>query len=166
MGVEIERKFKIRDPSWRPPGIGKTICQGYLNTSPGQTVRVRISEPEAWLTVKGLASGAVRKEFEYPIPLVDAREMLALCMGFLIEKKRFLVKEGDFVWEVDVFEGENLGLIVAEIELNSIEQDVPLPAWIGEELTGDPRYTNASLAMTPFSRWPLDKTNALPRKRK
>jgi adenylate cyclase len=153
MGTEIERKFLLRDDSWRG-GQGQLMRQGYLSAGEGITVRVRIAGPRAWLTVKGPAAGAGRAEFEYPIPLADAEDMLGtLCRGPLVEKRRYEISYQGLTWEVDEFLGDNAGLLVAEVELESATQSVPLPPWVGEEVTGDPRYYNSSLVHRPYSQW-------------
>ena len=152
MAQEIERKFLVRGDAWRA-APGTYICQGYLNRDKQRTVRVRIAGDAAWLTIKGASSGAVRAEFEYPIPLEDARQLLALCEPPLIEKHRHVVPHGGFKWEVDEFLGENLGLVVAEIELDAEDQAFEQPDWVGEEVTHDARYFNSNLAAHPFSSW-------------
>jgi len=156
MGIEIERKFLVIGEAWRQ-GAGQYLCQGYLNRDKQRTVRVRIGgidgEDRAWLTVKGVSVGATRAEFEYEIPIDDARQLLALCDGPLIEKRRYRVTHGGLVWEVDEFLGENAGLRVAEIELGSAEQAFDLPSWAGAEVTSDTRYFNSALSARPFSHW-------------
>lgn len=153
MGQEIERKFLLRNDQWRG-GPGTPLRQGYLGSGNGISVRVRVAGDTAWLTVKGPTTGASRPEYEYTIPLEDAREMLdQLCPPPLIEKCRYKVEHEGFTWEIDEFAGANQGLVVAEVELDSEDQAVPLPDWVGEEVTGDPRYYNASLARTPYSEW-------------
>ncbi|MBN7797666.1 CYTH domain-containing protein [Parahaliea mediterranea] len=153
MALEIERKFLVRNTDWRA-GKGQLMRQGYLGGGGGTTVRVRLAGERAWLTIKGPTTGATRAEYEYAIPADDARDMLAsLCPGPLVEKRRFEVEHAGFTWEVDEFLGDNTGLVVAEIELESEDQLVPLPAWVGEEVTGDPRYYNASLARHPYRQW-------------
>ncbi len=154
MATEIERKFLLRDDSWRSGARGRRYRQGYIMSGSGVTVRVRTVEEQGFLTIKGKSRGAVRAEYEYPVPLADAREMLAtLCEKPLIEKTRYLVEYGGFTWEIDEFAGENRGLVVAEIELGSEDQEFPRPPWLGEEVTGDVRYFNASLAKNPFRQW-------------
>lgn len=152
MALEIERKFLVRGQAWRRPDA-PYLCQGYLNRDKQRTVRVRIAGEAAWLTVKGPSQGAVRSEFEYAIPLDDARQMLSLCEQPLIEKHRHLVEFDGMTWEVDEFLGENAGLVVAEIELQSADQDFARPGWLGEEVTQDARYFNSALAANPYSRW-------------
>jgi len=152
MGKEIERKFMVKEGAWRN-AKGTRYRQGYLNSAKERNVRVRTMEDKAYLTVKGIAIGASRMEFEYEIPLQDADELLAICEKPLIEKTRYKVQEGGFVWEVDEFFKENQGLIVAEVELESEDQEFPKPDWIREEVTGDPRYFNSNLIKNPYSNW-------------
>ena len=157
MGTEIERKFLPRGESWRraADGPGVLIRQGYLASAPYCTVRVRAAGERAWITVKGRITGASRAEFEYPIPIEDAGWMLgSLCGGLLIEKTRYRVAHGGLVFEIDEFHAENAGLILVEVELESEDQAVALPDWIGEEITGDFRYSNSNLAHSPYGRWP------------
>ena len=152
MAIEIERKFLVVGDAWRdaPPVF---YSQGYLNRDKARTVRVRIAGEEAFLTIKGTSVGARRAEFEYPIPVWDARELLALCEQPLIEKNRRKVLHEGFVWEVDEFLGENLGLVVAEIELPAEDAVFAKPDWVGEEVTEDARYFNSNLSRVPFNRW-------------
>lgn len=152
MGIEIERKFLVTGTAWRQ-GEGVRFSQGYLNQDKARTVRVRLAGGQAFLTVKGATTGATRVEFEYGIPVADAEQLLRLCDGPLIDKVRRCITHEGCVWEVDEFFGENAGLVVAEIELSSEDQAFARPAWLGEEVTHDPRYFNASLASHPFSRW-------------
>lgn len=156
MPLEIERKFLVRGDAWRE-AAGVYLCQGYLNRDPARTVRVRIAGSAAWLTVKGPSSGATRAEFEYAIPLEHAKELLKLCEAPLIEKHRRLIQYRGLTWEVDEFLGENQGLAVAEIELGSADQAIELPAWVGAEVTDDPRYFNSSLSRHPFRTWSAGK---------
>jgi CYTH domain-containing protein len=154
MGTEIERKFLVTGEGWRAGAAGRIYRQGYLSTDPDRTVRVRVVGGDGYLTIKGRAEGLVRAEFEYPIPAVDAGEMLdRLCLRPLIEKTRYRVKHGGRVWEVDEFSGENRGLRLAEIELADPAEPVDLPGWVGEEVSSDPRYYNANLVRHPFGRW-------------
>jgi CYTH domain-containing protein len=118
-----------------------------------RTVRVRIAGDEAFLTIKGQSTGATRAEFEYPIPKLDAQQLLALCQGPIIQKIRHRVTFEGFMWEVDEFFGDNVGLVVAEIELASEDQQFPKPDWVGQEVTDDPRYFNSKLAQNPYSTW-------------
>ena len=154
MGVEIERKFLVRDDGWKSQGQGVLLRQGYLSSAPERTVRVRIEDESATLTIKGKSTGASRAEWEYAIPLTDAQALLdGLCERPFIEKKRYRIHFEGMVWEVDEFLGENAGLIVAEIELTSEDQVFARPAWLGEEVTHDARYFNSSLLRNPYTRW-------------
>lgn len=152
MGIEIERKFLVKDLSWRTAADEGVACrQGYLLASKGATVRVRIIGDRAFLTIKGATTGITRSEFEYEIPVPDAEELLALCGGATVEKIRYSIEHGGMVWVLDVFRGENEGLVVAEIELDSEHQLFELPPWVGREVSDDPRYFNFRLASHPFS---------------
>lgn len=154
MGTEIERKFLVRDDSWREGAVGTAYRQGYLSTEVDRNVRIRIIGQRGLLTVKGRASGISRLEFEYEIPLADARKMLdELCSRPLIEKTRFKVEYAGLTWEIDEFAGDNAGLVVAEVELESEDQKVELPPWIDREVSDDPRYLNSNLVTNPFSTW-------------
>ena len=154
MAQEIERKFLVKGDAWRRPGDSKRIRQGYLSTVKERTVRARTAGNRGYITIKGTNIGAVRPEYEYEIPFADANEILdRLCEQPLIEKTRYRVPFGGLIWEIDEFEGENRGLIVAEVELKDEHQPVELPDWVGKEVTGDPRYFNSSLIAHPFSRW-------------
>ncbi len=154
MGVEIERKFLLSSDEWKGLAKGTLYRQGYLSVSKERTVRVRTVGEKGYLTVKGISTGVSRMEYEYEIPLPDAVTMLnELCIQPIIEKKRFAIKHKGFVWEVDEFFRENQGLIVAEIELEYEDQLFEKPDWIGEEVTGDKRYFNSSLAGYPYSSW-------------
>lgn len=154
MGIEIERKFLVANDSWRAQAQQATrFCQGYLSRDPVRTVRVRIAGDEALLTIKGATTGATRAEFEYPVPVDDARQLLGLCDGPVVEKVRHLCEVDGMTWEVDEFLGANAGLVVAEIELASESQPFSRPAWLGAEVTGDGRYVNANLAVRPFTTW-------------
>lgn len=147
MAKEIERKYLVTDTSYREVATEKRhIIQAYLNRDPNATVRVRIAGDMAFLTIKGKNSGAVRDEWEYTIPISDARNMIERCAtGRIIEKTRYIVPFGGYLWEVDEFGGELEGLTVAEIELPSADTEFSLPSFIGDEVTGDPRYYNSSL---------------------
>ena len=154
MGVEIERKFLIKETLLPELKNGYTIKQGYIQTVDLTTVRVRIRDKEAFLTIKSKSVGASRLEFEYPIPLQDANKMLnTLCHTSLIDKTRYLVKHIDHVWEVDIFEGKNKGLIIAEVELKSEDEKFFLPNWTTEEVTNDIRYFNSNLIENPYLDW-------------
>ncbi len=149
MGTEIERKFLVRDPSIVEGRSGTRIRQGYLSHDKNAVVRVRIRDEEAFLTVKGITRGIRRSEFEYPIPVDDARQLLQLCPEGHIDKTRHEVPHGDHTWEVDVFHGDNEGLILAEVELDDENTEPALPEWLGEEVSGDPRYFNSELSRNP-----------------
>ena len=153
MGIEIERKFLVKDPSWKHVADSGLSCkQGYLVSDSEKTVRVRVMGDLAYLTIKGATSGISRAEFEYEIPVADAVAMLELC-GNIVEKTRYRVGHTGMVWELDVFEGANAGLVVAEIELQSEELFFELPDWLGEEVSGEIRYYNSRLAEHPFTQW-------------
>lgn len=152
MAVEIERKFLVMGQPWlQVPGV--VFRQGYLNRDKARTVRVRVAGEVAFLTIKGVSVGATRAEFEYPIPLADAEALLALCEGPLIEKTRHVLTHAGTVWELDVFAGDNAGLVVAEVELLSEDQAFVRPGWLGAEVTQDVRYFNSNLAAHPYCRW-------------
>jgi adenylate cyclase len=156
MPLEIERKFLVRGEGWRTHGAGVPYRQGYLSTVPERSVRVRLVRDKGYLTVKGITVGTARAEYEYEIPADDASEMLDnLCEHPLIEKTRYRVQHHGLTWEIDEFEGDNAGLIVAEVELEEEDQAVILPDWVGKEVTGDPRYYNARLVNEPYARWAL-----------
>ncbi len=153
MGTEIERKFLVKEGAWREASATR-YRQGYLSTVKERTVRVRTISDKGYLTIKGITVGASRAEFEYEIPVADAEEMLdTLCEKPLIEKNRYKVADGALTWEVDEFFGENAGLIIAEIELQSENQSFDKPEWVTEEVTADPRYYNANLIDNPYTRW-------------
>ena len=153
MALEIERKFLVEEDAW-PNEQGTMYCQGYLNSDKKRNVRVRTIDDKGYLTIKGIARGAVRVEYEYEIPKAEAEAMLDdLCEKPLIEKRRYKIKYKGLVWEIDEFFGENLGLIVAEVELESEDEQPFKPEWIGEEVTGDPKYFNANLIHHPYNKW-------------
>jgi len=152
MAREIERKFLVKE-SWKPRTKGIKIEQGYLSTVPERTIRVRIKGNKGFLTVKGKNQGICRKEFEYEIPLEDAREMLKMAQGPVLAKTRYREKHGDSLWEIDVFMGVNEGLTVAEIELTEETSVFTCPEWLGKEVSDDVRYYNANLIKYPFSKW-------------
>jgi len=154
MPKEIERKFLLKNDTWRQGASGTRYRQGYLSTEKQRAVRIRTVGEQGYLTIKGESVGAARSEYEYSIPLDHANEMLdQLCLRPIIEKTRYKIPFGGLTWEVDEFEGENTGLIVAEVELENEKQTPQLPPWIGEEVTDDPRYYNANLIANPYSRW-------------
>ena len=152
MAQEIERKFKVKK-TWQPTSEGEKIAQGYLAANDAATVRVRIKGARGFLTVKGATHGITRQEFEYEIPLADAEEMLALCSDNALVKRRFVEKHGENLWEIDVFEGKNAPLIIAEIELPTENAEFVRPSWLDEEVSSDPRYFNSYLAKFPFAEW-------------
>jgi adenylate cyclase len=153
MGVEIERKFLLAGDGWRALGEPVLLRQGYLSSDPARVVRVRVEGDQAYVTIKGKSSGATRGEWEYPVPLDEANELLALCEQPLVEKTRRKIEFAGNVWEVDEFAGANQGLVIAEIELSSEDQAFDKPDWIGEDVTHDKRYYNSNLAKHPFSSW-------------
>ena len=154
MGLEIERKFLLKDDGWRPGPPGISLRQGFLLNSDECTIRVRAMGTQAFITIKGRTQGPVRLEYEYPIPVEDADELLVhFCQSPLIEKNRYIREYHGQKWEVDEFSGVNQGLIVAELELHSPDQEIRFPPWIGLEVTDDPRYLNANLAKRPFTTW-------------
>ncbi|MGB5365849.1 MAG: CYTH domain-containing protein [Polyangiales bacterium] len=154
MPEEIERKFLVIGDGWRDAAVGTQFRQGFLSTEPERTVRVRVAGARGSITVKGKTVGAKREEFEYEIPLQDVERMLdGLCKRPFIEKVRYTLSVGRHVWEIDVFEGENAGLVIAEIELGSEDEAFEKPDWAGEEVTDDPRYFNSNLVAKPFRAW-------------
>ena len=154
MGKEIERKFLVKGDGWRALAKPVKYRQGYLSTVKERTVRVRTIDNKGYLTIKGITTGVTRAEYEYEIPAADADRMLTdLCEKPLIEKSRSTIALGGLNWEVDEFFGDNQGLIVAEVELQSADQAVAKPAWVGQEVSGDPRYFNSNLIKKPFTRW-------------
>ncbi|MBJ7325817.1 MAG: CYTH domain-containing protein [Chthoniobacterales bacterium] len=154
MGLETERKFLVAGDSWRDSATEwRTLCQGYLAIDGGTTVRVRTDGQRAWVTIKGAQEGLSRPEFEYEVPADEAGQLLGLCRGRLVEKVRHKVPVGPHVWEVDEFGGANRGLIVSELELSRPDEDFMRPAWLGREVSDDPRYLNASLSVRPYGEW-------------
>lgn len=155
MGQEIERKFLLKNDNWRKDaGVAVSYRQGYISTAKERTVRVRIRGDQGFLTIKGVSRGICRTEFEYEIPLLDATEMLdQLCDRPLIEKQRYIVNASGVVFEIDVFSGENEGLVLAEVELKSEDQTFPIPDWLGNEVSDDPRYFNSNLSRNPCCNW-------------
>lgn len=154
--IEIERKFLVTSEDFKNrSNMVHDIAQGYLNSNPDRTVRVRIRGEQAFLTIKGKgnASGMSRFEWEKEIPKDDAKQLLLLCENGVIEKKRYEVQVGSHTYEVDVFHGSNEGLIVAEIELNSESETFEKPDWLGQEVTNDEHYYNAYLSQHPFAGW-------------
>jgi adenylate cyclase len=158
MAIEIEHKFLLANDGWREH-VSRSVRyrQGYLSSQPTSSIRVRTSNDRAWLNIKTATIGTHRHEYEYEIPLADANEILdSLCKKPLIEKIRYFVTDNGNLWEIDEFEGENQGLIVAEIELDETGQTFSKPPWIGLEVTGDLRYYNNNLAIHPYSEWRED----------
>jgi len=154
MGEEIERKFLVSGEAWRETAEGTRYRQGFLSTEPERTVRVRVAGTRGSITVKGKSLGARRAEFEYEIPVADAERMLdTLCKRPLIEKVRYVLAIGAHTWEIDVFEGDNAGLVVAEIELRREDEAFERPEWVGDEVTDDPRYFNSNLVANPYRAW-------------
>ena len=161
MGIEIERKFLVAGDGWRAAAHAVVpMAQGYINDMGAMdrgeqkaSVRVRIQGDEAFLNLKSRELGHTRQEFDYHIPVEDARALLALCVGGLIDKRRHLVQHGGHLWEVDEFLGDNTGLVVAEIELDHADEAFERPDWLGSEVTDDPRYYNLALASHPYTRW-------------
>ena len=154
MALEIERKFRLKNNGWKAVADDGTVLkQAYLNTDPERTVRIRIKKDKGYLTIKGKTVKSTRQEFEYEIPFDEANDLLQLCEAPIIEKTRYLVEVNELTWEIDIFEGVNAGLEVAEIELMNEDQQVILPNWIGKEVTDDARYYNSSLVSCPFSLW-------------
>ncbi|MFK7909808.1 MAG: CYTH domain-containing protein [Akkermansiaceae bacterium] len=153
MAVEIERKFLVKGDFPREGGV--KMVQAYLSDEDNVTVRVRTEDLRAVITVKGAQTGITRLEYEYEIPLEDAKELMKLAAGSLVEKTRYYHRRGDHTWEIDVFEGENQGLVVAEIELMGEAENFDRPEWIDLDVSHDPRYANSSLSREPFTKWIL-----------
>ena len=155
MPLEIERKFLVKDLSWKESATSyKDFQQGYFPTGDGVTVRARIAGDKARLTIKGPVSGISRAEFEYPVPIADAIAFLTdFCVKPVILKRRWYVPFGGFTWEVDEFAGKNEGLIVAEIELDAPDREFPVPLWLGREVSHEPRFRNSRLVRHPFCEW-------------
>ena len=162
MGTEIERKYLVKQSEWRShkqqlqsqfPNIGKQYCQGYISTDNNVTVRIRTVGDIGYITLKSKTVGYTRSEFEYPIAVEEARQMLAnLCIQPLIEKVRYKINYDSLIWEVDEFEGENKGLIIAEVELENEAQPIDLPHWIEREVN-DKKYFNSYLVRHPYRQW-------------
>jgi adenylate cyclase len=156
MGVEIERKFLVKSDAWKPHAkSARTLEQGYFETAPNIAIRIRVdNNSKAYLTLKGNHSGISRAEFEYEIPFADARELLStFCAPRIVKKTRHLIEHAGHTWEIDVFEGTNSNLVVAEIELASESEPFVMPPWVGTDVSHDKRYTNAHLAKHPFTTW-------------
>lgn len=154
MGKEIERKFLVNTDAWVPADPGTHFTQGYLNSQKERVVRVRIEGAFAKLTIKGITKGLTRSEFEYAIPVADAEVMLAhLCEHPLIDKHRHVELHGGLRWEIDVFHGDNDGLVIAEVELPSEDTTFEKPMWAGDDVSNDPKYFNSNLLTQPYSTW-------------
>ena len=155
MPIEIERKFLVNIDLWNrsTKGVRRFYEQGYISTEPGKTIRVRVNDENAFITIKGKPVGMSRSEFEYRIPKQDAVELLNQFCSSIVSKYRYMVPFGGKMWEVDEFLGENEGLIVAEIELSSETEEFERPEWVGEEVTGIEKYYNSNLSKLPFKQW-------------
>ena len=154
MAQEIERKFRVANDDWRAmASSSSSLKQGYLSSSEEATLRVRLEDNLGTLTIKSKTKGITRNEFEYAIPAQEAEELLIICSGPLIEKTRYRIPQENHTWEIDVFEGDNDGLIIAEIELTSEDDYFAKPQWLGEEVSGDSRYYNSNLATHPYVKW-------------
>ncbi len=159
MATEIERKFLLVSDEWRTLVChSESFRQGYLNSSKRASVRVRIADNQATLNIKGMTIGVQRPEYEYDLPLQDASELLdQLCERPLIEKTRHFVEFGGKTWEIDEFHGDNAGLIVAEVELDSADETISMPMWAGKDVSHLPRYYNVSLTQHPFKHWSAEE---------
>lgn len=154
MAQEIERKFLLKNENWKKEVSSQSsIKQGYLNSNPERTVRIRIRNNQGFLTIKSKNKGAVRNEFEYEIPLEEAEELILLCEQPVIEKIRYLVPKNNHIWEIDIFEGANQGLEVAEIELSHENESFELPSWVDKDVTHETKYYNSQLIKMPFTAW-------------
>ncbi|THB75373.1 MAG: CYTH domain-containing protein [Gammaproteobacteria bacterium] len=155
MGIEIEKKFLLNNDEWKKEaGDGEQFRQGYMSGSNRSSVRIRVAGDKANINIKSATLGVTRKEYEYEIPVEDANEMLdSMCERPFIEKRRFFIKRGPHTWEIDVFEGDNEGLIVAEIELKDPDEPFDIPGWIGEDVSEDPKYYNVCLVNHPYKDW-------------
>jgi len=155
MPIEIERKFLLKNETWRAEVLSSTVFkQGYFAGNGKASIRVRVEGEQANINIKGATIGVKRAEYEYPIPLDEAIELLeTLCEHPLIEKVRHIVKHAEHKWEIDEFDGENDGLIVAEVELQSEQESIQLPAWAGEEVSAQEKYYNVSLRSNPYKNW-------------
>jgi len=156
MAIEIERKFLVLSDAWREGASPSRIVQGFLSRDPERIVRVRLRDDEAFLTVKGKGTGLARVEVEVAIPAEEARQLLPLCLPPLIEKTRHLVTWAGHLWEVDEFEGDNAGLVVAEVELAAEDETFERPPWLGREVSDDFRYSNSALSERPWRDWKHD----------
>ena len=153
MAFEIERKFLVDTDKWAPADQGTKFVQAYLGLNPSPTVRIRIAGEKAFLTIKGRTETISHPEFEYEVPLEDGMELLKLAISEPVEKTRYKIWYEGFLWEVDIFLGKNQGLVMAEIELESVDQEFPRPDWLLKEVSGDERYYNSYLSIYPFQEW-------------
>ena len=156
MAQEIERKYLVLDDSYKHEAYASShVCQGYLCSDRGKTVRIRLRDDRAYITIKGpsLDGGLSRYEFEQEIPFEDGEKLMTLCQEGFIDKTRWLVKSGEHTFEVDEFHGDNEGLVIAEVELNNPDEKPVIPHFIGKEVTGDRRYYNAQLCVNPYCHW-------------
>ncbi|MBO9198862.1 MULTISPECIES: CYTH domain-containing protein [Niastella] len=155
MGIEIERKFLVDKEKWDQVTKEKQSLyrQGYMVSDPEKTIRVRLTDKEAFLTIKGLTVGASRQEFEYPIPVYEAQQLLDGFCDTVVSKIRYFIHHDNKLWEVDEFLGDNEGLMVAEIELESEDEAFSLPDWVGKEVTSEKKYSNSNLAKKPYKSW-------------
>ncbi len=153
MGKEIERKYLVDVDKWAWKGSPVEIKQAYLSIEDGKIIRIRTSGEKAYLTIKGNLQGITRDEFEYPVPYTDALQLMNFSVSYPVEKTRYILPLGDIKWEIDVFHGLNDGLIVAEVELTSEDQEFEKPDWILEEVSHDERYFNFNLSLRPFQKW-------------
>ena len=155
--TEIERKFLVDTKSyydkWHPTSKPIAIAQGYLSLDPERTVRVRLSGRKGYITIKGKPNGIVTPEYEFRIPVLMAFKLLDMCIKPILHKDRYVEEHDGKIWEIDVFHGENKGLIVAEVELDSEDESILLPSWVSTEVTSDPRYKNANLIKLPYQKW-------------
>lgn len=159
MAVEIERKFRVKGDGWKPfVARSRRLRQAYLTKNGRLSIRVRIDGDHAGtLTIKAARSGMERHEYEYAIPVADAEELMLQREGSIISKVRHIVPMGSLNWEIDIFDGENAGLVVAEIELDKPDRAFERPDWLGEEVTGDRRFYNADLAKRPYMSWTRER---------
>lgn len=155
MGWEIERKFLVKKDLWNSlkKGEGRFLKQGYILNDPQKTIRVRVDGDKGFLTIKGITTGSTRAEYEYQIPKIEAEELLEKFCSNIISKIRYCIQHEGKLWEVDEFLEENEGLIVAEIELESEEEQFSIPDWVSEEVTSDSKYYNSNLSLKPFKSW-------------
>lgn len=150
---EIERKFLVDNAKWKPKGKGTVFNQGYLSVDPKRTVRIRTTGTTSYITIKGETTGISRPEYEYEIPVEDAESLLLLCVNVPIVKTRYTEMINGLIWEIDVFDDANNGLILAEVELEKEDQTVQIPEWVKEEVSGDHRFYNSWLSQFPYSKW-------------